>query len=402
MAPGSTHASMAELNRSRIIRLLHLNGVSSRAHIARELSLTPAAITKITAQLIDMGIISETGTLDGIKKRRSIGLKLNESKYRVIGVKFARSIIQIGVFDLGGNLESVQTLPPVNNDDIPGTLEDITVRVNHLLELDPSIVAIGMAVPGPYLRDEGRIAVVTSMIGWQNVNFLDEYEHAFRVPVFIEQDARAGALAQSLFNPNASSNNLAYYLVGEGVGLGLMDHGNLINGEVGAATEIGHISIDVNGEPCECGNRGCLERYCSAVRMHRIIDESGLIDGSASMTHADACLALFSHLGNGDAYDKLLHDLATYVGYGCVMIINAFNPRQIVIGDILSQAGQPLLDTVKQVVAQRVIPTLSESTEILLSDLPADATLSGAAAVAAAQFLEHPTEFVEQQEPPVS
>ncbi|WP_420868052.1 ROK family transcriptional regulator [Bifidobacterium simiarum] len=398
MAPGSTHASMAELNRSRIIQLLHLNGVSSRAHIARELGLTPAAITKITAQLIDMGIISETGNLDGIKKRRSIGLKLNESKYRVIGVKFARSIIQIGVFDLGGNLESAQTLPPVDNDDIPATLEDIKTRVNALLDRDPSIVAIGMAVPGPYLRDEGRIAVVTSMIGWQNVNFLDEYEHAFRVPVFIEQDARAGALAQSLFNPHVSSNNIAYYLVGEGVGLGLMDHGGLINGELGAATEIGHISIDVNGEACECGNRGCLERYCSAVRLHRLINEAGVVEGSESMTHADACRALFARLGHDDVCDELFRSLATYVGYGCAMIINAFNPKQIAIGDILAEAGQPLLDTVREVVRQRIIPALSETTEILLSDLPADATLSGAAAVAAAQFLEHPTEFVEPRD----
>ncbi|TPF97245.1 NagC family transcriptional regulator [Bifidobacterium sp. UTCIF-39] len=397
--PGSTHASMAELNRSRIIQLLHRDGICSRAHIARKLDLTPAAITKITAQLIDMGVVSETGNLDGIKKRRSIGLQLNESKYRVIAVKFARSLAQIGVFDLGGNLESMQTLPPVRNDTIRETCDDIKTRIRSILDKDDSIVAIGMAVPGPYLRDEGRTAVVTSMLGWRNVNFIEEFSAEFRVPVFIEQDARAGALAQALFNPEATSRNLGYYLIGEGVGLGLMDHGELLNGELGAATEIGHISIDAAGKPCECGNVGCLENYCSAVAFHGMVTESGLVPGSEYMNHAEACRAAFSLARNGDPEAlALIRDVSTYIGYGCVTIINAFNPKQIIIGDIMAEAGEPMLERVRDIVAQRVIPVLDRTTEIMLSDLPVDATLNGAAAVATAQFLEHPSEFVEQTE----
>lgn len=395
IAPGSTHASMSELNRSRIIQLLHREGVCSRAHIARKLHLTPAAITKITAQLIEMGAISETGNLDGIKKRRSIGLRLNESQYHVIGIKFARSLIQIGVFDLGGNLKSLQSLPPVDNDAIPQTLEDIKTRVTALLDQDSSIMAVGIAVPGPYLREEGRIAVVTSMLGWQNVNFHDEFNHAFRVPVFIEQDARAGALAQCLFSSEADSPNLAYYLIGEGVGLGLMDHGNLVNGSLGAATEIGHISIDIHGVPCECGNVGCLEQYCSAVTLHRKAIDLHLLDQNQVMTHAEACRTVFSQAaeGNSDA-QALVDEISRYVGYGCITIINAYNPKQIVLGDIIAEAGTPLLDTVTQMVRNHVIKELSDSTQIMLSTLPVDATLSGAAAVATAQFLEHPTEFV--------
>ncbi|NEG96028.1 ROK family protein [Bifidobacterium sp. SMB2] len=397
IAPGSTHASMAELNRSRIIQLLHRDGICSRAHIARRLGLTPAAITKITAQLIDMGVISETGNLDGIKKRRSIGLQLNESKYRVIGVKFARTLVRIGVFDLGGNMESEQLLPPVSGGRIRETLDDVRRRIDAILAADDAIVAIGIAVPGPYLRDEGRIAVVTSMIEWKDVNFIDEFVGAFRVPAFIEQDARAGALAQSLFGSDSDPRSLGYYLVGEGVGLGLIDDGELVNGNLGAATEIGHVSIDIHGRPCECGNVGCLENYCSAVALHQAIIDAGLVDGAKDMTHIDACASLFELAHGGDETAlELVRDFARYIGYGCVTIINAYNPAQIVLGDIMAQAGSILLDEVQTVVERHALPALRDTTAITISDLPVDATLSGAAAVAAAQFLEHPTEFVGQ------
>lgn len=391
---GATHAAMAELNRSRVIQLLHREGVCSRAHIARELGLTPAAITKITAQLISMGIVSETGAMDGMKKRRSIGLRLNEARYHVIGVKIARSLVQIGVFDLRGTLTSMQTLPPVSEETIHDTCEEIRRRINAFLDADPSIVAIGMAVPGPYLKSRGRTAVITSMLGWREINFLDEFAHAFRVPVFMEHDARAGALAQYLFADDPMPDDLGYYLLGEGVGLGLIDNGRLIDGALGTATEIGHISIDVHGRPCDCGNRGCLESYCSAVALHRAINESGVVPGSRDMHHTDACMALFSLIDQGN--DRAL-DVATPVfeaaGYGCVTIINAFNPRRIVIGDIMAGAGDHLLRVVQDIVNHRVLPELREATVITLSSLPSDATLMGAGAVAATQFLERPSEF---------
>lgn len=76
-------------------------------------------------------------------------------------------------------------------------------------------------------------------------------------------------------DPTITTENLAYYLVGEGVGLGVIDHGNIINGALGAATEIGHVSIDINGKPCDCGNVGCLERYCSTPAIHEMILKEG-------------------------------------------------------------------------------------------------------------------------------
>ena len=395
-ARATSQASVSESNRSRIVKHLYHNGISSRAQIAKALELTPAAITKITARLIEAGMIEETGDLEGSKNRRSIGLKIDTARFRVIGVKFARSLVQIGVFDLCGNALSIENLPPVYDRTISDTITAIHQRISELLDDDPSIVAIGMAVPGPYLRNVGRTAVVSSMQSWRKINFINEFSTAFRVPVFIEQDARAGALAHYLFAPAFHTNDyLAYYLVGEGVGLGVIDNGHLVNGAQGAATEIGHISVDVNGKPCDCGNVGCLERYCSAPAIHDMLIEDGsVIPDASDMTHAEAARALFAKANEGNAAaQSMVCEVARYIGYGCITIFNAFNPEHIIIGDIVSEAGPLLLDTVRATVAERAIPEINDFTSITLSTLPIDSTVCGAAAVAVTQFLEHPSVF---------
>lgn len=180
-------SSISENNRSRILQYLYHNGICSRAQIAKAIKLTPAAITKITAKLLAQGIIDETGDMDGDKNRRSIGLNLNCAKYHIIGVKFARSLVQIAVFDLKCNRIFLSDLPTVSEEHIPETVERIRDTVRQLIKDDPSIVAVGMAVPGPYLKDEGRTALVSSMQGWRQINFIDEFSNAFSVPVFVNR-----------------------------------------------------------------------------------------------------------------------------------------------------------------------------------------------------------------------
>ena len=165
-------------------------------------------------------MIEETGDLEGSKNRRSIGLKLNTTHFHHRH-QHSRSLVQIGVFDLCGNTLSFENLPTVRDNTINDSIVTIHQRVEQLLDKRPSIVGYrhGSARPlsarnvrRPHRRGE------SNMQGWRKINFIDEFATAFRVPVFIEQDARAGALAHYLFDPSVhADDNLAYYLVGEGV-----------------------------------------------------------------------------------------------------------------------------------------------------------------------------------------
>lgn len=135
-------ASVSETNRSRIMNHLYRNGVSSRAQIAKALGLTPAAITKITARLIDAGVVKETGDMEGIKNRRSIGLALDSDAFHVIGVKFARSLVQIGVFDLSGKPLAFREMPKVTEDTIDATIAGNPSNHAAICPVDPRRVTM--------------------------------------------------------------------------------------------------------------------------------------------------------------------------------------------------------------------------------------------------------------------
>jgi predicted NBD/HSP70 family sugar kinase len=395
-ATGSNNTDILEMNRSLIVKILKQRGVCSRSELARETGLTQAAITKIVAALIDIGIISETGLIKSTGNRRSFGLQLNAGKYQVIGVKFCRKSFSVGVFDISGKEYAEETTLFDQQSKPHSILDAMKMQIKKYLEKYEHIVAIGIALPGPYLRHEGKIAVITELPNWKKINFKTEFLQAFDKPVFIEHDANSGALAEWWFGGyGLDAHTLVYLLAGEGIGAGIITDDKLIVGAQGANGEIGHISVDVNGPRCECGNYGCLELYCSAISLLKRAEV-------VAAEHPESLLAkatitydmIFSSAKAGDKLSiGLVTDAALYIGYGVVTLINAYNPDIIVIGDIMTLGGELVLDTVKSVVKERVIPELQNHTEIKLSNFSIDPILYGAAALATDEVIKLPSAF---------
>ena len=393
---GNNNSDMTEMNRSVVVKILQQREVCSRADIAKQTGLTQAAITKIVATLMEMGIVAEVGSIKGNGNRRSIGLKLNADRHQVIGVKFARRMFAVGVFDISGKIYTQTETEYSLEEDQKTVITSIKKQIHDMLKKHKNVVAIGLAVPGPYLREEGRIAVVTRMPTWHNINFIKEFKEEFNKPVFIEHDAKAGALAEWWFGDHAQPiHTLAYFLVGEGVGAGIIECGNLLLGTQGTASEIGHISVDVHGPRCECGNYGCLELYCSAPAMLKTAWQRvpECLSKGQPQSH-DACNAVFeaARAGNQKARD-VVREIAQYIGCGCVLLINAYNPEIIVIGDSVSQGGDLLLPIIQDVVKQRVISEIYTKVKIKISGLKVDPTLYGAAAIATDKVLQLPSAF---------
>lgn len=396
-AVGSNNSDLTEMNRSAIVKILQQRDVCSRAEIAKITGLTQASITKITAVLIEMGIVSEVGTIKGNGNRRSIGLRLNAEEKQVIGVKFSRHMFAVGVFDISGKLYTMRETEFELEQDTREVLTDMKDQIHETLKKYKNVVAIGLALPGPYIREEGRIAMVTSMPKWHDINFIDEFKNGFNKPLFIEQDANAGALAEWWFgNHGRPLNTLAYFLAGEGVGSGIVENDNLLLGMQGVASEVGHISIDVNGPRCECGNYGCLELYCCASAMlERAKQEMPDLMNKKYKNRAEACGDVFEEARRGNRKaGKVVDEIANYLAYGCVTLINAYNPDIIVIGDIISMGGDLLLPTIKETVQARVIPEMYEKVKIEFSKLSVDPTLYGAAAIATDRLLRKPSEYL--------
>lgn len=398
---GSNNSDLTEMNRSAVVKILQQREVCSRADIAKETGLTQASITKIVAALIEMGIVSEVGSIKGSGNRRSIGLKLNADRHQIIGVKFARHMFAVGVFDISGKIYNhTETEYPLEQDQ-KSVLAAMKKQIHDTLKQYKNVVAIGFALPGPFLESEGRIAVVTQMPTWHNINFTEEFKEEFHKPFFFVHDANAGAMAEWWFGDHVRPiHTLAYFLVGEGVGSGIIENGNLLLGVQGAASEIGHISVDVHGPRCECGNYGCLELYCSVPTMVKMARER--VPECFSNGHqkgAEACNAIFEAARNGNKKAlKVVQEIGEYIGYGCVTLINSYNPDLIVIGDMVAQGGDLLLPTIQKVVKQRAISELLAKVQIKISKLKVDPTLYGAAAVATDQVLQMPSAFLAVKE----
>ena len=394
---GNNTSDLSEMNRSAIVRILQQKEICSRAEVAKMMGLTQASITKLVGALIDMGIVSEVGIVKGNGNRRSIGLRLNAEKNLVIGVKFSRHVFAIGVFDISGKLYTQQETEYSLDDLAQDVIASMKSQIHKLLKKYENVVAIGLAVPGPYLREEGRIALVTRMPNWKTVNFVDEFKHEFDKPVFIEQDANAGALAEWWFgNHERPLSSLAYFLAGEGVGSGIVDHDRLLLGNLGIASEIGHISIDYKGPVCECGNRGCLELYCSTTALLKKAEkELPQLFEKPYENRSEICERIFDSARGGDKKAlKLVNEIAEYLGYGCVTLINAYDPEIIVIGDSIAQADELLLPTINKIVEERILPAISSHVRIQISKLKIDPTLYGAAAIATDRVLRKPSEYL--------
>lgn len=398
---GKNHGDVASENKSSIIKYLRRSGVCSRAQIAQAVGLTQASISKIIAQLKREDIVFETGFITGAKGRRSVGVALNTMCKRVLGVRISRRSFAVGLFDLSGKMyENVSGQFSANT-----TLRSVIDRIKDIsrnfLGNYKDIAAIGVAVPGPFNKKTDEIALTTSMAtsDWTNVRLREAFGEDLPVKVVFCHDAIAGALANWWFGSKVDKfrSTLAHFLVGEGVGVGFIENGVVHESAMGISSELGHVSVDVDGPQCACGNKGCLELFCSTFAflddVNRRLAEPGgnvsILARLSSVTVQD----VFTAAAAGDRLAvEAVDRVGRYIGYGVVNLINIYAPDVVVISNEMAKGGQQILDRVREVVRERVLPSTAEGVAIELEDewLLNDPVLFGAGAVAINYCLEDP------------
>ena len=388
---GINSRAMIDHNRSRVLHYLIENGVGSRADISKETGLTAASISKITASLIQQRILIETEGFSGEKGRKAIGLSLNRSRFKVVGVHFTRRSFSLGVFDLGGALYDSRTelISPAQGGH--QCLRAICSIIEDYIEKYPEIAAVGMAVPGPFLKREGRISVMTNAPEWQSVDFKTDLQNIKGRPVFYEHDANAAAMAEWYYNVNcADKSTLVVLFADDGVGAGVIHNGVIFDGYKGYAAEIGHISVDVNGPRCPCGNYGCLEMYCSAIEIIKSV-KKGLPDhpkSSLNQLYDFDELDVFAAAETGDSYAiEIVEKVGFYLGCGIINLIYAYSPSSIVVGGRMASGGAIMMESILRTVRNRLDDEITRGVEIMFSRMRTNSMLTGAATIATNQLL---------------
>lgn len=307
-----------------------------------------------------------------------------------VGIDVGGTGIKVGITDETGAILNQGEVPTLVGRPYPEIIRDMgqcmlaVLRESGYQEQD--VGSIGVGIPGAADNRNGKVIFCTNM-GWSNVPLRDELQKYLNKPVYIGNDATLAGFAESLCGVSAGCHSSVFMTLGTGVGSGIVIDGKPWDGFHGVGGELGHIPMDIGGEPCSCGNHGCLERYCSAtavIRMGRqamqlhpesMIHE--LCEGDPEKLNAKM---VFDAAKEGD--DVAMKIFHRYVDYMCkaVYIIIAFlDPEMIVLGGGISKAGSFLLDAIRaRIPCYLLFKTLPYS-RVEIAKLGAQAGMIGAA-----------------------
>jgi glucokinase len=306
---------------------------------------------------------------------------------RVIAVDLGGTKLLAGVLNEDGVVVK-RTVRPTAVQSQDALLQELDGAIEELLEDDVS--AIGVGLPSTIDQRVGR-AVSSVNIPLAGIDFREHLTTRFGLPAAIENDANAAALAEHRFGAGRGSRHMVMLTLGTGVGGGLILNGELYRGAVGAAGELGHITLDLDGPPCQgtCPGFGHLEALASGTATDQLAQKLATErpDGDLGRADAegrpvDARLAVdLAAEGPGDARE-LLERVGFILGTGIASFVNVFNPELVVVGGGFAEAGELLLDSARRVVAGRALPPAKDEVRIVRAQLGSEAGLIGAALVA--------------------
>ena len=389
---GLNQENIQNMNRTLLLNLLRRKGTCARVDLAKQSGLRQATVTYIINDFMKWGLVHETGLMTGQKGRRSIAIGLDSEQYAVAGIRIARKNYSIGLFNLYGKSIEVKRRNLEKGIKAREVLDEIMDEMEKMIDSRSSfrVLALGAAIPGPYSFREGRIELMSGVEGWDEIPLEEELKKRFRVPVVLEQDANAGALAQYWHDPGASQKSvLVYVAAGQGIGAGIISDGKLMRGDIGTAGEIGHTSICYNGPRCTCGNYGCLENYCSSIAFTRRVNEEYMPEKEFTFEDARRLVR-----GKDRKAVQVFLECCDYLSVGIVNAINIFNPQIIVIGDEMAHIEPELmLERIMMNVRERVVPNLMKTTEIRMNQGEKDSMIHGAAVAAIHSVFHDPAQF---------
>lgn len=259
---------------------------------------------------------------------------------------------------------------------------------SELRDAGPNISALGVGVPGLVNRETDRVIVSVDLPSVVRGDFRADLERATGLKVELENDANAAAYGEYVAGAGRGSRDLFYITIGAGIGGALIIDGKLWLGASGFAGEVGHITIDPEGNECTCGNVGCLETYASAPNIVRRTHERLFRDGTSSLSrlamNRDFTASDIAHEAqNGDDFALLMIErTGRYIGTAVAAVINLLNPERIVMGGGVMDAGELILDPVIKEAGRRSFQPCFESTKIIAATLGPAAVSIGAAMLA--------------------
>jgi predicted NBD/HSP70 family sugar kinase len=361
---------------SAILDQIRSIGTVSRTELIDRSGLTGASITRIVRQLLDEGLIAETGLGESTGGKRRTLISLNPSARSSVGVSLDHDRIAYVVIDLSGRVLTEHsgrgTGSRTLSDVIPRIGEEITALLDRS-GVASKLVGIGVAVAGRR-GDPDQLGNGAASSAGQQDDIARQLSQVTQMPVIVENDSTCAAIGEYWVGRLESTEDFAAVYMTNGFGLGLVIDGHIYRGSSSNAGEFGHVTVDPHGPECVCGRRGCLQAVAGMVRVvqlalqdERLANDSHLRRTAKSVRSDFAKIARAAARGDDRAL-ALIRQSADHLASALVSIHNVLDLDQLVLaGPGFSVVGQIYADTVAQQLAVGAFARSRHSARVGLS-----------------------------------
>lgn len=346
---------MQKMNRLKVLDFIRKNPYISRPLIAEKTGLSLASITNITTYLLDLGLICECGTEKvGRVGRKSTLLCFKAINYGLICIHLTEKYINVAYTDLEGKqIEKIKI--EVLNLSLSAITDEIRRIVKKFVKKHgkSNILGIGVAISGLVL-DDSRF-ILSSRLKWNSFDIKSVLEKDTNIPVFVNNISFLKAVWYFSKKSSEKADNMLYIDMEKGIGSVQYANGSIVRNTLG---EVGHTTVDKDGQPCFCGNRGCLEAMCSPSRIIQLYKESSgkeiselsEIDKLYKKDDPHACYAI--------------SECGKYLGIALANLINLFNPSTMVINPGDFEGCPSLLTEAERELKNRAYSALTKRLSI--------------------------------------
>ena len=313
-----------------------------------------------------------------------------------IGIDLGGTKVEVACVDSKGQLQRKLRRPTNVSEGPNGVRKEIVELVHELQALVGSApVGVGIGLAGQVDSREGLV-VFAPNLNWRDVPFQSDLKQALGLPVVITNDVRAAAWGEWLHGGGKGCDDLICLFVGTGIGGGVVSGGRILTGCSNTAGELGHITIDLNGPLCTCGNRGCLEALAGGWAIQKMAQDAVALDpvagahlvklaGGSPRDITAKTVAEGAH-GGDQLSLRLVGQTAQALIAGIASIVNAFNPCLMILGGGVLKGLPELIDQIDKGVRERALPAATKSLQVIPAKLGNDAGVIGAAALAMKTF----------------
>ena len=318
---------LRKLNEKRLLNAVRVGKRVSRADLERTLQLATPTVSRIVDRLVDEGWLREIGLAESLGSGRPpMLMDINPQGIGAIGIELGRGVIRVVHTNLLGDIQKFAESTELCVDP-EEFIRWIEAFLEALRSAGDTIIGIGVAAPGLQAEESGEIALEDLGENWNTVGIITRLKDHFRVPVYFNNDSNAAVLGETWFGAARTAPHAAFILMDEGIGAGLAVHGSIYNGANHKAGEFSHAIVDLHGDTCMEGHRGCVNIASSgpailgAVQRLGGIDDPGTIDQVIERAQSRQW-----------PEEEVISRALDYLSAGIANLVRVFDPQVIVLG----------------------------------------------------------------------